>query len=119
MAGAAQVDDVTMTFGGNATMLLRLGPFTLLTNPNFLHRFQRAYLGKGLFSKRLTAPSPQPDELPHLNAALLSHLHGAPSARIARAGLDRALPVLTTPAAGRRLVSWGFGGARGMATWES
>jgi L-ascorbate metabolism protein UlaG (beta-lactamase superfamily) len=30
--------DVTLTFGGNATTLLRIGGFTLLTDPNFLHR---------------------------------------------------------------------------------
>jgi L-ascorbate metabolism protein UlaG (beta-lactamase superfamily) len=34
-----------MTFGGNATMLLRIGAFTLLTDPNFLRRGQRARLG--------------------------------------------------------------------------
>ena len=54
MTGPA--DDVTLTFGGNATMLLRIGPFTLLTDPNFLHRGQRAYLGYGLRAKRLTDP---------------------------------------------------------------
>ena len=29
----SRADDVTLTFGGNATTLLRLGPFTLLTDP--------------------------------------------------------------------------------------
>ena len=42
-----------MTFGGNATALLRIGGFTLLTDPNFLHRGQRAYLGYGLSTTRL------------------------------------------------------------------
>src|SRR4051794_13941638 len=116
MAGAAQVDDVTMTFGGNATMLLRLGPFTLLTDPNFLHRGQRAYLGKGLWSRRLTEPSMQPDELPALDAVGLSHLHGDHFARVAKAGLPRTQPVLTTPQAACRLAGWGFD-ARGLATW--
>lgn len=51
---ADPADDVTLTFGGNATTLLRLWPFTLLTDPKFLHRGQRAYLGKGLFTTRLT-----------------------------------------------------------------
>lgn len=46
-----------------ATTLLRFGAFTVLTDPNFLHRGQRAYLGKGLFSKRLTEPSLQPSPL--------------------------------------------------------
>lgn len=54
----------TLEFLGTATTILRLGPFTLLTDPNFLHRGQRAYLGKGLVSKRLTDPSRQVEELP-------------------------------------------------------
>ncbi|MFC7644726.1 hypothetical protein ACFQX6_31590 [Streptosporangium lutulentum] len=37
-------------FIGNATMLIRYHGFTLLTDPNFLHRGQRAYLGYGLSS---------------------------------------------------------------------
>jgi L-ascorbate metabolism protein UlaG (beta-lactamase superfamily) len=109
----------SLEFIGTATTLLRLGPFTLLTDPNFLHRGQRAYLGKGLFSKRLTEPSMQPKDLPSLDAVLLSHLHGDHFDRIARAELDRGLPVLTTPEAGRKLSRWGFGGAQGLRTWES
>lgn len=111
--------DATLEFIGTATTLLRLGPFTLLTDPNFLHRGQRAYLGKGLFSKRLTEPSLQPAQLPELDAVLLSHLHGDHFDRVARAELDKRLPVLTTQAAADRLGSWGFERARGLRTWES
>jgi L-ascorbate metabolism protein UlaG (beta-lactamase superfamily) len=111
--------DANLQFVGTATTVLRLGPFTLLTDPNFLHRGQRAYLGKGLFSKRLTEPALQPGQLPPLDAVLLSHLHGDHFDRIARRELDRDLPVLTTPAAGRKLSSWGFRGAHGMTTWET
>jgi L-ascorbate metabolism protein UlaG (beta-lactamase superfamily) len=111
--------DTTLEFVGTATTLLRLGPFTLLTDPNFLHRGQRVYLGKGLFSKRLTEPSLQPEDLPRLDAVVLSHLHGDHFDRIARDRLPRGLPVLTTPAASRKLRKWGFGGAHGMDTWES
>ena len=35
----------SLTFVGTATMLLTFGSLTLLTDPNFLHRGQRAYLG--------------------------------------------------------------------------
>ena len=111
--------DASLEFVGTATTLLRLGSTTLLTDPNFLHRGQRAYLGKGLFSKRLTEPSLQPEDLPELDGVLLSHLHGDHFDRIARDRLDRRLPVLTTPAASRRLTSWGFAGAHGMSTWET
>jgi L-ascorbate metabolism protein UlaG (beta-lactamase superfamily) len=110
---------LSLEFVGTATSLLRLGPFTLLTDPNFLHRGQRAYLGKGLFSKRLTEPSLQPGQLPGLDAVLLSHLHGDHFDRVARRGLDRGLPILTTPEASRRLGTWGFAGAHGMTTWET
>lgn len=111
--------EASLEFVGTATTVLRLGPFTLLTDPNFLHRGQRAYLGKGLFSKRLTEPSLQPADLPPLDAVVLSHLHGDHFDRVARAQLDRALPVLTTRAAARTLTAWGFAAARAMNTWES
>ncbi|CAA9393154.1 MAG: hypothetical protein AVDCRST_MAG06-1720 [uncultured Nocardioides sp.] len=108
----------SLTFVGTATTLIRLGGFTLLTDPNFLHRGQRAYLGKGLWSKRLTEPAMQPDDLPPLDAIVLSHLHGDHFDRVARAGLSRAQPIVTTTKAAPRLSRWGFE-ARGLDTWES
>ena len=119
MTSAPRPDVPSLEFVGTATALLRLGPFTLLTDPNFLHRGQRAYLGRGLWSKRLTEPSLQPEELPDLTAVLLSHLHGDHFDRVARHGLDRDLPVLTTPAAARRLRRWGFSASAGLSVWES
>jgi len=106
----------TLTFIGTATTLIRLGSFTVLTDPNFLHRGQRAYLGKGLWSRRLTEPALQPAQLPPLDAVVLSHLHGDHFDRVARADLSRDQPVLTTPAAARKLTSWGFL-TRGLETW--
>jgi len=107
----------SLTFIGTATTLIRLGGFTLLTDPNFLHRGQRAYLGKGLWSKRLTEPAMQPSQLPPLDAVVLSHLHGDHFDRVARRGLDRRVPVFSTPQAARRLSQWGFD-AHAMRTWE-
>jgi L-ascorbate metabolism protein UlaG (beta-lactamase superfamily) len=107
----------TLTFVGTATTLLRIGSFTVLTDPNFLHRGQRAYLGKGLWSRRLTEPALGVDQLPALDAVVLSHLHGDHFDRVARRGLDRATPVITTPPAADRLHGWGFE-TRGLETWE-
>ena len=107
----------TLTFVGTATTVLRLGGFTILTDPNFLHRGQRAYLGKGLWSRRLTEPALQPAQLPPLDLVLLSHLHGDHFDRIARRELDRAVPVVTTEQAARRLQRYGFR-THGLPTWE-
>ncbi len=108
----------SLTFVGTATTLLRLGSFTVLTDPNFLHKGQRAYLGKGLWSRRLTEPALQPDGLPTLDAVVLSHLHGDHFDRVARAGLARVQPVLTTPQAAKRLSRWGFDTV-GLDRWDT
>jgi L-ascorbate metabolism protein UlaG (beta-lactamase superfamily) len=111
---------LSLTFIGNATVLLRLGPFTLLTDPNFLHAGQRVHLGYGLTSRRLKDPAMEIADLPPLDAVVLSHLHGDHWDREARRGLDRSLPVVTTPHAARRLQGLaGFRRAVGLETWES
>jgi L-ascorbate metabolism protein UlaG (beta-lactamase superfamily) len=113
------VDAATLLPIGNATVLLRACGFTVLTDPNFLHAGERAWLGWGMWSRRLLEPALGVDELPPLDAVVLSHVHGDHWDRRARAGLDRGVPVLTTPQAARRLRRQGFAGARGLATWDS
>ena len=92
MKGPA-ADTGSLTFVGTATTVLRLGSFAVLTDPNFLHRGQRAYLGKGLWSRRLTEPSMRVEDVPAVDAVVLSHLHGDQFDREARRGLDRRFPV--------------------------
>lgn len=104
-------------FVGTATTVITLGRFTLLTDPNFLRRGQRAYLGWGLSSPRLTDPAIAPEELPALDAVVLSHLHGDHFDRVSRDRLDRRAPVLTTPHAVRRLDRWGFT-TEPLETWD-
>lgn len=94
--------DITVTFVGNATTLISAGGLTLLTDPNFLHRGQRAYLGHGLVSKRLEEPALRLRELPPVDAIVLSHMHGDHWDRVAQRGLDHGLPVVTTPHAATR-----------------
>jgi len=107
-------------FVGNATTVIRWGPFALLTDPNFLHRGQHAYLGHGLTSRRLTEPAIGVEEVPaDLDLVVLSHLHGDHWDRLARRHLDHTLPVLTTPRAARRLRRLHrFPRALGMPTWK-
>ncbi|MEU3887165.1 MBL fold metallo-hydrolase [Streptomyces sp. NPDC029041] len=107
-------------FVGNATVLLTYGPLTLLTDPNFLHRGQYAYLGYGLLSRRLTEPALDVHELPRLDAVVLSHLHGDHWDRRARRHLDHTVPILTTPHAARRLRAvHGFHRTAGLRTWKA
>lgn len=107
----------SITFVGTATTVLRLGSFTVLTDPNFLHRGQRAYLGKGLWSVRSTEPAIAPAQLPPLSTVVLSHLHGDHFDRVARRELDKSVPILTTEQAAKRLDKWGFA-AHALHTWE-
>jgi L-ascorbate metabolism protein UlaG (beta-lactamase superfamily) len=111
--------ELTVTFVGNATTLISGGAITVLTDPNFLHQGQRAYLGYGLVSKRLRAPALSVAELPPVDAIVLSHLHGDHWDRVAQRGLDHDLPVVTTREAAKRLRRRGFGASRGLATWSS
>src|SRR5437764_6043788 len=119
-AAGSEISLAGLTFIGTATTLLELGPFTVLTDPNFLHRGERAYLGYGLFSKRLTEPALQLDELPGVDAVVLSHMHGDHWDRHARHGLPKHLPILTTTHAAVRLRRREhFPAAVGLKTWHS
>jgi L-ascorbate metabolism protein UlaG (beta-lactamase superfamily) len=109
----------SLQFVGNATTVLRLGPFTLLTDPNFLHKGQWTHIGQGVVSRRLTDPAIEAADLPELDAVVLSHLHGDHFDRVASRELARDLPVLTTPHAAKRLRRRGFREAAPLRTWET
>ncbi len=109
----------TFTFIGNATFLLRYGDVTVLTDPNFLHRGERAYLGHGLTSKRLREPALQIEDLPGIDVIVLSHLHGDHWDRRAQRRLDHSVPVVTTESAAKTLRRRGFDYAKGVQVWRS
>ncbi len=108
----------SLTFLGTATTLVEYGGFTVLTDPNFLHKGDYAHLGKGLVSRRLTEPAMQIEDLPRLDAVVLSHLHEDHFDRVARKGLAKDVPIITTPASARTLRRWGFSHAVGLRTWD-
>ncbi|KWX22707.1 beta-lactamase [Mycolicibacterium wolinskyi] len=110
---------ITVTFVGNATTLVTADGITLLTDPNFLHQGQHAYLGYGLVSKRLREPALSIERLPPVDAVVLSHMHGDHWDRVTQRRLDRTLPILTTPHAAKRLARRGFVHAVGMSTWQN
>ncbi|WP_248966150.1 MBL fold metallo-hydrolase [Sphaerisporangium perillae] len=110
--------EASVYFIGNATTLIRCHGFTLLTDPNFLHRGQRAYLGWGLSTRRRTDPAIEVGGLPAIDAIVLSHMHGDHWDRVAKHALDKRLPIFTTPHAAERLRRQGFGNAMSLETWQ-
>ncbi|WP_157265868.1 MBL fold metallo-hydrolase [Azohydromonas aeria] len=115
-AGAPQG---SVLFIGTATVVLQLGPFTLLTDPNFLHRGDHAHLGYGIHSPRQTDPALTIEQLPPLDAVLLSHYHGDHFDQVAEQKLDKLLPIVSTPHAVRQLAQRGFRSLHGLATWQA
>ncbi|GIM93634.1 MBL fold metallo-hydrolase [Paractinoplanes toevensis] len=108
----------TVTFIGNATTVLRLGEFTLLTDPAFGPAGSRVYLGYGAWTRRLADPALPALDLAQVDAVLLSHLHGDHFDRAARRRLAHSLPIITTPQAQRRLRRRHFEAVHGLPTWE-
>ncbi|MEW5855598.1 MAG: MBL fold metallo-hydrolase [Myxococcota bacterium] len=118
LAGKARPTEGSIFFVGTATVLLRFGEFTVLTDPNFLHQGDRVHLGYGLTARRLTEPALKLSELPRLDAVVLSHLHEDHFDRRVARELDRAVPIITTPHAAQRLRDMGFLAVRPIKTWE-
>jgi L-ascorbate metabolism protein UlaG (beta-lactamase superfamily) len=108
----------SITFVGTATTLIRYAGFTILTDPNFLHRGDHVHLGYGLRSKRLTDPAIDLDRLPKLDLVVLSHMHEDHFDRLVQERLDRRLPIVTTPQAARDLSQLGFQSPLPLQTWE-
>jgi len=116
---SGDVERGSIFFVGTATMVIRYAGFTILTDPNFLHRGQYVRLGYGLRSRRLTEPALQIENLPELDLVLLSHLHEDHWDRVAEAHLDRRLPIVTTPHAADALGRKGFLAPEPLATWQT
>lgn len=108
-----------MLFVGNATVLMRCGGFTVLTDPTFVHRHEKVPLGYGLSTTRLTDPAIDIADLPPLDLVLLSHFHGDHFDQAAEEGLDKDIPIVTTRQAAAQLAERGFENTWPLETWES
>jgi L-ascorbate metabolism protein UlaG (beta-lactamase superfamily) len=106
-------------FVGNATVILRYAGFTILTDPNFLHRGDHIHLGHGMTAFRRTDPALELAALPPIDFVLLSHMHEDHFDRGVERELDHSLPIVTTPHGAADLTSKGFTAAKALNTWES
>jgi L-ascorbate metabolism protein UlaG (beta-lactamase superfamily) len=111
--------DDWVRFIGNATLLLRYGPFTILTDPNLVHRGAEVSLGFGLMATRTTDPALDAEDLPRPDLVIVSHDHGDHFDAVAADWLTAAVPMLTTPAVAPRMEARGLTTVRPLAMWES
>ncbi|MDB4935724.1 MAG: fold metallo-hydrolase [Labilithrix sp.] len=117
---SAPVPDVpgSIFFIGTATVLIKYRGFTILTDPNFLHRGGRVHLGYGIHSTRLTEPAIGFEDLPDVDFVLLSHLHEDHFDREVEKRLDRRMPIVSTPHSSIALKAKGFLSTHALATWD-
>ena len=109
----------SIRFIGNATVLLEFAGFTILTDPNFLHKGEHVHLGYGLRSERLTEPAMRLEDLPPIDLVLLSHLHGDHFDQLVQEKLPRDLPIVSTPGAVEGLKKLGFTRTTPLEQWDT
>ena len=108
----------TVQFIGTATVIIRYQGFTILTDPNFLHKGSHVHLGYGLTSERKTNPAIKFEELPAIDLVVLSHFHDDHFDKLVQEKLARTTPIVSTKEAGERLKRLGFTRTIGLSTWD-
>jgi L-ascorbate metabolism protein UlaG (beta-lactamase superfamily) len=116
---SASSDSGSIFFVGNATVLIRFGSLTILTDPTFIHRHEQVSIGYGMSSTRLIDPAMEIRDLPPLDLIVLSHFHGDHFDHVAERELDKSIPIITTYEAAQALRERGFLQAKSVETWSS
>jgi L-ascorbate metabolism protein UlaG (beta-lactamase superfamily) len=119
-AGEGVIDAAqgSVQFIGTATVLIRYQGFTILTDPNFLHKGDHVHLGYGLTSERKTNPAIAFDDLPPIDLVVLSHFHGDHFDQLVQKRLNRAVPIVSTRQAAASLEKLGFTRVTGLSPWD-
>jgi L-ascorbate metabolism protein UlaG (beta-lactamase superfamily) len=115
---APAVAEGSVQFIGTATVLIRYQGFTILTDPNFLHKGDHVHLGYGLTSERLTNPAIDLDKLPPIDLVVLSHMHEDHFDKLVQERLAKDTPIVTTVEAAEKLKRLGFTRGYGLSKWD-
>ncbi|WP_214102824.1 MBL fold metallo-hydrolase [Acrocarpospora catenulata] len=108
--------EMRLTHIGGPTVLIEMGEWRLLTDPTFDPPGRRYFFGLGTSSYKVAGPAMPANELPPIDAVLLSHdHHGDNLDDTGRALLPSARTVITTVSGARRL----GGRARGLKPWAA
>lgn len=118
-AAAAREANGTVQFIGTATVLIRYQGFTILTDPNFLHKGDHVHLGYGLTAERLTNPAIELDKLPPIDLVVLSHMHEDHFDKLVQEKLAKDTPIVTTKEAAASLGKLGFNRTVGLGKWDA
>jgi len=108
----------SVQFIGTATVLIRYQGFTILTDPNFLHKGDHVHLGYGLTSERMTNPAIDLDQLPPIDLVVLSHMHEDHFDKLVQEKLAKDTPIVSTPEAAEALTQLGFTRTFGLSKWS-
>jgi L-ascorbate metabolism protein UlaG (beta-lactamase superfamily) len=103
---------------GHATLLIRAGGFTILTDPDFLRRGEPARLGFRRVVARQADPAIDLDALPRIDLVVLSRLSEDRFDRIVRRRLARDVPIVAPAEARAALVAMGFSSVHALPAWD-
>jgi L-ascorbate metabolism protein UlaG (beta-lactamase superfamily) len=118
-SGAATMEaNGSVQFIGTATVLIRYQGFTILTDPNFLHKGDHVHLGYGLTAERLTNPAIELGKLPPIDLVVLSHMHEDHFDKLVQEKLAKDTPIVTTKEAAASLKKLGFTRGIGLGKWD-
>jgi hypothetical protein len=109
----------SVTWLGEATVLIRSHGLTVLTDPSFLRRGEPAHIVPGLPNPRRADPALDIDELPPIDLVVLSRLREDHFDRLSRQRLPREVPIVAPLAARAELVAMGFASVHALPAWGS